>query len=118
MTGPAMNTLLTQVPPFVPDGAEAMVATLDLPPGDPGSPPHRHSGPVFGYVLEGALEFQLAGEPSRVINAGEAFWEPGGDLIHLKAGNALQKASTRFVVVMLGTPGEPMLVPVSAEELG
>jgi hypothetical protein len=50
MTGPGMNTLRTQVPPFVPDGAEAMVATLDLPPGDPGSPAHRHSGPVFGYV--------------------------------------------------------------------
>jgi len=23
------------------------------PPGDPGTPPHRHSGPCFGYVLDG-----------------------------------------------------------------
>ena len=61
--------LLEQMPPFVPEGAEAMTVRLDLPPGDPGSPPHRHSGPVFGYMLEG--------EPERVIRAGEAFWEPG-----------------------------------------
>ena len=48
------NTVLTmlgsQEPPFVPEGVEAMTVRLDLPPGDPGSPPHRHSGPVFGYA--------------------------------------------------------------------
>ncbi|MEU6264106.1 hypothetical protein [Saccharopolyspora shandongensis] len=27
--------------------------TIELPPGDPGTPPHRNSGPVFGYMLEG-----------------------------------------------------------------
>ena len=68
------NTVLTmlgsQQPPFVPEGVEAMTVRLDLPPGDPGSPPHRHSGPVFGYMLEG--------EPERVVRAGEAFWEPAG----------------------------------------
>jgi hypothetical protein len=30
-----------------------MTVRIELPPGDPGSPPHRHSGPVFGYMLEG-----------------------------------------------------------------
>jgi quercetin dioxygenase-like cupin family protein len=37
---------------------------------------------VFGYVLEGEMLFELEGEPPRVIEAGEAFWEPGGDVIH------------------------------------
>jgi|SRR5690242_988229 len=82
------NTVLTmlgsQEPPFVPEGAEAMTVRLDLPPGDPGSPPHRHSGPVFGYMLEGEMIFELEGEPERVIRAGEAFWEPGGDVIHYR----------------------------------
>jgi quercetin dioxygenase-like cupin family protein len=46
-----------------PDGVEAMTVRLDLPPGDPGSPPHRRSRPVFGYMLEGEMIFELEGEP-------------------------------------------------------
>ncbi len=30
-----------------------MTIVIEYPPGDPGTPPHRHSGPAFGYVLEG-----------------------------------------------------------------
>lgn len=94
-----------------------MTATIELPPGDPGTPPHRHSGPVFGYLLEGEMTFELEGEPERVISAGDAFWEPGGDVIHYQAANHLAHAWTRFVVVMIGVPGEPMLTIVSAAEL-
>ncbi len=32
---------------------------LTFPPGDEGSPPHHHSGPVTGYVLEGSFLFQV-----------------------------------------------------------
>ena len=32
---------------------------VTLPPGSPGSPPHRHSGPAFGYVVEGEMIFEL-----------------------------------------------------------
>jgi quercetin dioxygenase-like cupin family protein len=109
--------LLQQVPPAIPRPAEVMTALIELPPGDPGTPPHRHSGPVFGYVTEGELVFELEGEPERVISAGEAFWEPGGDVIHYQAGNNLAGGWTRFVVVMLGVPGEPMLTIVAEAEL-
>jgi quercetin dioxygenase-like cupin family protein len=112
-----LKTLLHEVPPFVPDNAEVMTATLELPPGDPGTPPHRHSGPVFGYLLEGELLFELEGEAPYVIRAGEAFWEPGGDVIHYQAANNLPDAWTRFVVVMMGVPGEPMLTLVDEDEL-
>ena len=27
------------------------------------TPPHRHSGPVFGYMLEGEMIFELEGRP-------------------------------------------------------
>ncbi|MBE1593798.1 cupin domain-containing protein [Nonomuraea angiospora] len=57
-------------------------------PGRPGLAPHRHSGPAFGYVIEGAIRFELEGEPERVVEAGETFWEPGGDVIHYQDGNA------------------------------
>jgi hypothetical protein len=52
-----------------------------------------------------------------VIRAGEAFWAPGGDVIHYQAANHLGDGWSRFVVVMIGIPGEPMLTVVSAAEL-
>jgi len=109
--------LLAQRPPFIPASTEVMTATVELPPGDLGTPPHRHGGPIFGYMLEGRMLFELEGEPERVINAGEAFWEPGGDVIHYQAANHLLDAWSRFVIVMLGVAGEPMLTLVSADEL-
>jgi quercetin dioxygenase-like cupin family protein len=109
--------LMEQVPPFMPEPAEVMTALIELPPGDPGAAPHRHSGPVFGYLLEGEIVFELEGEPERVIKAGEAFWEPGGDLIHYQAANNLTDRWSRFVVVMMGVPGQGMLTYVSDEEL-
>ena len=91
--------------------------TVEVPPGDHGTPPHRHSGPVYGYVTEGAIVWELEGEPERVIRAGEAFWEPGGDVIHYQAGNALADAWSRFVAVMVHAPGAPMLTLVDEAEL-
>jgi quercetin dioxygenase-like cupin family protein len=111
-TETALTTLLEAFPPAFPAPAEVMTVLVEVPPGAPGSPPHRHAGPVFGYVTEGALRYRLEGEPERVIEAGEAFWEPGGDRIHLQAGNHLSDRWTRFVAVMVGVPGEPMMVPV------
>jgi quercetin dioxygenase-like cupin family protein len=112
-----LTTLLDEVPPSIPEDAEIMTVTVELPPGDPGTPPHRHSGPVFGYVLEGEIVFELEGEPERLIRAGEAFWEPGGDVIHYQAGNSLSGEWSRFVVVMIGIPGAPMLTLVDETEL-
>ncbi|MEU5567535.1 hypothetical protein [Micromonospora musae] len=37
----------TAMPPALPQGSHVMTATIELPPGDPGSPPHRHSGPML-----------------------------------------------------------------------
>lgn len=115
--GSALTRLLAQQPPFIPGPAEVMTAAVELPPGDPGTPPHRHSGPVFGYMLEGERTFELEGESERVIRAGEAFWEPAGDVIHYQAVNDLGDAKSRFVAVMIGVPGEPMLALVSDREL-
>ncbi|MFK0104212.1 cupin domain-containing protein [Streptomyces sp. NPDC091217] len=111
-------TVLQDAAPFtVPEGASAMTLHIEWEPGDPGTPPHRHSGPAFGYVLEGAVRFELEGEPEHVIEAGGTFWEPGGDVIHYQDGNALADARTRFVVTMMCAPGAPMLELVDEKEL-
>jgi quercetin dioxygenase-like cupin family protein len=118
MTTRTMLTMLDHAGPVaLPAGAEVMTATVEIPPGDPGSPPHRHSGPVFGYLLEGEMLFELEGEAPRVIRAGEAFREPGGDVVHYRAANNLADAWTRFVVVMIGPPGAPMLTYLTEDEI-
>jgi len=114
---PKLTTLLEQRPPFIPESAEVMTMLVEAPPGSAGLPPHRHSGPVFGYVLEGEIIFEVEGEPERVIKSGDAFWEPGGDVIHYQDGNNLADAWSRFVVVMMMVPGQPMLTLVDADEL-
>ena len=120
---PAVSSQMTQkdllevVPPFITQGSSAMIRLLELPPGDPGIAPHRHSGPVFGYMLEGEMLFELEGEAPYPIKAGEPFWEPGGDVIHYTVANLLDDRTSRFVVVMLCAPGVEMITMVSDEEL-
>jgi len=119
-TLPTSNTVITvlqEAHPAIPEGACTTTALIELLPGDKGTPPHRHAGPVFGYMVQGEMIFELEGEPERVIRAGEAFWEPGGDVIHYQAANNLKDARSSFVVVMLCVPGQPMLTLVSADEL-
>ncbi|MEE1665147.1 cupin domain-containing protein [Streptomyces sp. WAC07094] len=113
----AVTTLQDVKPPFIPENASGMTILVEWPPGDPGTPAHRHSGPAFGYVLEGEMRFELEGEPERVVGTGETFWEPGGDVIHYQDGNARTDARCRFVVTMLCAPGQPMLTVVDEEEL-
>ena len=39
---------------------------------------HRHPCPVFGAILSGQCLFQVEGESARLLNPGEAFYEPAG----------------------------------------
>src|ERR1700754_2573483 len=113
----AQKDLLEVAPPFIVQGSFAMVRYLELPPGDPGLAPHRHSGPVFGYMLEGEMLFELEGEAPYPIKAGEGFGEPGGDAIHYAVATLPDDRTSRFVVVMLCAPGVEMITMVSDEEL-
>ncbi|KAA0100717.1 cupin domain-containing protein [Mycolicibacterium sp. P1-18] len=116
---PSPITVIDSVtPPFIPQNAEVMTVVIEWPAGSPGAPPHRHpGGPAFGYVIEGEMLFELEGEAPRVVKAGEAFWEPGGDVIHYSDANNRDDGPLRFVVNMLCVPGQPMLVYVDADEL-
>jgi len=60
------------------------------------SAPHRHPCPVLGYVIEGALRFQVTGQPERVVRAGESFFETLGDE-HAVSANASDTAPVRFL---------------------
>ena len=113
-----LTVIQSVTPPFLPVNAQAMTVVIEWPPGDPGAPAHRHpGGPAFGYVLEGEMLFELEGEPPRAVKAGEAFWEPGGDVIHYQDANQRTDIPLRFLVTMIMSPGQPMLVFVDDDEL-
>jgi quercetin dioxygenase-like cupin family protein len=114
----AMTVLQSVTPPFLPAEGEVMTISVEWPPGESGLPPHRHpGGPCFGYVLDGEMLFELEGEDPRVIKAGEAFWEPGGEVIHYQDANNRTDIPLRFVVTMIMAPGQQMVVFVDDDEL-
>jgi quercetin dioxygenase-like cupin family protein len=82
------------------DGKEAKATTVELT-MEPGqsSAPHRHPGPVFGYVIEGEYEWAVDERPARVLKAGETFYEPTGCLHRVSKNPG--KVKTRVVAWVL-----------------
>jgi quercetin dioxygenase-like cupin family protein len=83
------------------DGKKAKAATVEvtLGPGE-ASAPHRHPGPVFGYVLEGEYEWAIDDNKARVLKAGDTFYEPTGCL-HRVSKNPSDKNRARVLAVVL-----------------
>ncbi len=83
------------------DGKKAKATTVEvtLGPGE-ASAPHRHPGPVFGYVLEGEYEWAIDDNPARVLKAGDTFYEPTGYL-HRVSRNPSKQGTTRVLAVVL-----------------
>lgn len=86
-------------------------------PADAGPGPHRHSGPVFGYVLQGRILFELEGQAPTEIAAGEAFWEPGGDVVHYQMRNLDTASWSRFLAVCICAPGVDMITMLEPQEI-
>ncbi|MFO0847990.1 MAG: cupin domain-containing protein [Gemmataceae bacterium] len=78
------------------DGKEAKATAVEvtLEPGQAGTP-HRHPGPVLGYVLEGEYEWAIDDNESKVLKAGETFYEPAGCLHRVSKNPG--KAKTRVL---------------------
>jgi quercetin dioxygenase-like cupin family protein len=84
-----------------PDGKQSSVTVLEVTfePGQKDTP-HRHVGPVFGYVMEGEYEHAINDEPIKSYKAGDTFYEPTGAL-HRVAQNPSDKTRTRLLAVIL-----------------
>lgn len=122
MTDPKAESTITVVqevrPPMIPDDPLVMTVVINHPPGAPGYPPHRvPGGPAFGYMIDGEMVFELEGQAPRVLRAGDAFWAPGGDVIHYQDANNRNDIPCSFVLTMLYAPGQPMREWVTEEEL-
>ena len=83
------------------DGKETKVTVVEvtLKPGR-GGEPHRHAGPVIGYVLAGEYEWAIDDQPAKTLKAGDTFYEPTGCL-HRVSKNPAAKGNTRVLAVVL-----------------
>jgi quercetin dioxygenase-like cupin family protein len=70
---------------------------------------HFHPCPVVGCVLSGAIRVQIAGEPERILEAGDAFFEPANvEVPHFD--NASEAEPAVFVACYLLPPGENRII--------
>ena len=72
--------------------------------------PHRHPSFVFGYVLEGALRFQVDGQPETTYHTGQMFYEAPGS-VHRVSANASATQPVRFLAMVFAHKGTPLTDP-------
>jgi quercetin dioxygenase-like cupin family protein len=101
---PLMTKALSDYP-----GKEAVVITVDYPPGGE-STVHRHNAHAFVYVLQGSIVMGVRGGQAVTLTPGQTFYE-GPDDVHTISRNASLTEPAKFVVVMLKNSGEPISMP-------
>lgn len=94
----------------VPDigGKEVRLVLLTIEPGGT-SHPHRHTGPVFAYVLEGTIQNQVDPEPLKTYRAGEIFYEPTMH-VHRALTNLSKSKPAKLLVFEIGEQGKEFTV--------
>ncbi|ASV28991.1 cupin domain-containing protein [Maribacter cobaltidurans] len=92
------------------DGQPASVSTVELiiQPNQ-ASAPHRHPGPVYGYVLEGIYEFKVEGHPLVTLKPGDTFYEPLMAL-HEVGKNPSETSKTKLLAIITHPRSSKQLV--------
>jgi quercetin dioxygenase-like cupin family protein len=86
--------------------ADAFMSILTLNPKS-STPPHKHSGPVFAYVLEGSVENQVDPDAPKTYNTGDYWYEPALH-VHRIFGNPGDTQQAKVLVFQLmPKPGLP-----------
>src|SRR5580700_9062279 len=98
-TSPAVRTAGAVPLPAPYDKQSATFQELHLAPGRL-SRAHKHPGFVLGYVIEGEVRFQVAGEPERILRSGDIFYESPG-AVHLKAESASGDKPARILAIII-----------------
>jgi quercetin dioxygenase-like cupin family protein len=101
---PSFDHVLPNIP-----GKSLKAVTVDYAPGG-ASPAHSHAGSafIFAYVVSGAIETQVEGQASKVVKAGDSFYETPGQH-HLVSRNASKTEPARLLAVFIVDTDEPTL---------
>jgi quercetin dioxygenase-like cupin family protein len=92
------------------EGKVASLVTVSYAPGA-ASKPHRHPGPVFGYILEGAIVSQVEPGPPVTYKAGEAFYEPPMH-VHRVSRNASNAHPAKLLAFEITDEGQSLTLPL------
>lgn len=87
---------------------EVTMLTLTLAPGAT-SHPHKHTGPVFAYILEGSIENQVDPEPAKTYHRGDFFYEPPMH-VHRQLKNLSATEPAKILVVQVGEKGKEFTI--------
>ena len=71
---------------------------------------HSHPGEELGYVLEGTLQLEIAGEAPRTVKAGEAFFVPAG-VVH--DGKNIGSGPAKVLATYFVEKGKPVASPAA-----
>jgi quercetin dioxygenase-like cupin family protein len=69
---------------------------------------HTHPGEELGYVVEGTLQLEIAGEAPRTVKAGEAFFVPAG-VVH--DGKNIGSGPAKVLATYFVEKGKPVASP-------
>jgi quercetin dioxygenase-like cupin family protein len=96
--------------------ANATTFEVTFEPGVAGAP-HRHPGPIYGYVIEGEFEFAVGDGKVQLLKTGETFYEPAMAL-HRVSRNPSTKNKTRVLAVLVHPRDAKELVIPEPEKKG
>lgn len=89
-------------------GHEVVQVRVEFDPGH-GIQKHTHPGEEMIYILEGAIEYQIEGQPPATLKAGQAAMIPAGAAHSARnAGSGVVAALSTYVV----EKGKPLMTPV------
>jgi quercetin dioxygenase-like cupin family protein len=86
---------------------EMVSRLMTAPPGFADSVSHRHDAELFGYVLEGEVEIQLAGRPSATYRQGQMFYEPR-NAVHSLLRNQSGEKAARILLLFISKKGRSL----------
>jgi len=96
--------------PDVP-GKQLVVVNLTFPPAGGPAHPHKHPGSVWVYVTKGEARLGVAGQPPKVVKAGENWFEPMGAIHNVSESTSATEPASGFAV-MIVPKGAPLATPV------
>jgi quercetin dioxygenase-like cupin family protein len=103
----AVRTILERHDQSGVPGKEIVIGKAELPQGS-SVPYHTHPGDEAGYVLRGTLVLKARGQPDRILNVGDSFFNPRGAIHSLTAVSADGAAASTWII----DKGMPLATPV------
>lgn len=109
-TPPAPAPMFSSALPEVP-GKHLVVVRLKLPLKGAPPHPHRHPGSVYVYVTSGVARLGVEGQPVKIVNAGESFFEPQGALHTVAESDSTTEPATAIAVMIVPDGAPPVVAP-------